>query len=446
MPSADVAVIGAGLAGLLTAVRLAENGARVVVLAEGNGALHWAGGPIDLGFTPRARNAAGAVTQLARRRGHPYAMLGAEVAPAAEWFLGLTAELGLPHTGSLDGGFGPLPTGIGGIRPVSVVPEAQAAALEPWAPGERLVVAGHAGYKDFWPRAVASSLARPEVWGSFTRPERVVGVALDWPGLRERRNLNALRIAEQFDGPDWRAAALDVTARAVASTGPGALRVGLPAVLGLRDHGRVLAEATQRLGAPVIELPLVPPGIPGIRLYDALRGKLRALGGRILIGERVAHVETTKAKVTAVATEAATRELVTRVGALVLATGGVAGSGLVGDPDGAIRETVLGLPVDGPPIERWLHGDPLDPASLPIAAAGVRTDDLLRPVHPQRPADGPLFENVRIVGSLLGGQQWMVDRSGDGVAIASAWRAAASLAAAKVPAVRSRPRRAEAVR
>ena len=43
MPSADVAVIGAGLAGLATAIRLAEAGARVVVLAEGNGAIHWAG-------------------------------------------------------------------------------------------------------------------------------------------------------------------------------------------------------------------------------------------------------------------------------------------------------------------------------------------------------------------------------------------------------------------
>jgi glycerol-3-phosphate dehydrogenase subunit B len=195
----------------------------------------------------------------------------------------------------------------------------------------------------------------------------------------------------------------------------------------------------------VIEFPLVPPGIPGIRLHDVLRAKLRALGGRILIGERVARVETTGTRVTAVATEAATRDLVTRVAGLVLATGGIAGSGLVGDPDGTIRESVLGLPVDGPPIDRWLHGDPLDPASLPIAAAGVRTDDALRPVDPKRPADGPLFDNVRVVGSLLAGQQWMVDRSGDGVALASAWRAAASLGATRTSAAGG-SRHVEAVR
>ena len=109
--------------------------------------------------------------------------------------------------GSLDAPYGALPTGIGGTRPVTIVPASQAAALDPWAPDERLVVAGHAGFKDFWPRAVAGSLSRPEVWGGLGGPARVDGVAPDWPGLAERRNLNALRIAEAFDGVSWRAAA-----------------------------------------------------------------------------------------------------------------------------------------------------------------------------------------------------------------------------------------------
>ena len=118
---------------------------------------------------------------------------------------------------------------------------------------------------------------------------------------------NALRIAELFDDPDWRVAALDITARAVASAGSGPVRVGLPAVLGLRDHARVLHDAIQRFGTPVIELPLVPPGIPGIRLHDVLRAKLRALGGRILVGERVARVEATNAARPFLARSAASR-------------------------------------------------------------------------------------------------------------------------------------------
>src|SRR5262245_60127759 len=113
MPSADVAVIGAGLAGMLTAVRLAEDGARVVVLTEGNGALHWAGGPIDVGFVPGKPTAAAAIDRLGRRASHPYAVLWEDVAPAVDWFVQLTSDLGLPHAGSLADEFGALPTGIG---------------------------------------------------------------------------------------------------------------------------------------------------------------------------------------------------------------------------------------------------------------------------------------------------------------------------------------------
>ncbi len=88
MPSADVAVVGAGLAGLATAIRLADAGARVVVLAEGNGAIHWAGGPIDVAFAPGATRPADALRGLERTKRHPYAVLGADVAPALEWFRG----------------------------------------------------------------------------------------------------------------------------------------------------------------------------------------------------------------------------------------------------------------------------------------------------------------------------------------------------------------------
>jgi glycerol-3-phosphate dehydrogenase subunit B len=429
MPTADVAVVGAGLAGLLTAIRLADGGARVVVLAQGNGSIHWAGGPIDLAVTRGARTAAEALAELTATVGHPYASLGGDLGRSLEWFRELAAAGGLPHTGGLDQPYGALPTGIGGTRPVSVVPEAQAAALQPWAPDERLVVVGPAAFKDFWPRAVGASLGRPGVWVAGSAPARVDAAVVDLPGLASRRNLNALRIAEAFDDAAWRGPALDAIARAVDATGPGSVRVGLPAVLGLRDHAGVLRDLAARLGRPVIELPLVPPGIPGIRLYAVLRDALRTRGGRLMLGEPVARAEVDGRRVIALSTTAATREVVTRVGAVVLATGGLAGGGLTGDPHGAIRETVLDLPVEGPPIDRWIVGDPLDPGSMPIAAAGLRADATLRPLDPDRPAEGPRFENVHVVGALLAGQRQLVERCGDGIAISSAWRAAASLAA-----------------
>ncbi len=44
----DVIVIGAGVAGLIGGLRLAEAGRRVLLLAKGHGTTHWANGAIGV--------------------------------------------------------------------------------------------------------------------------------------------------------------------------------------------------------------------------------------------------------------------------------------------------------------------------------------------------------------------------------------------------------------
>jgi glycerol-3-phosphate dehydrogenase subunit B len=116
---------------------------------------------------------------------------------------------------------------------------------------------------------------------------------------------------------------------------------------------------------------------------------------------------------------------VIRTGGLVLATGGIAGGGLIGRADGSLVEPLLNLPVEAPAVENWLAADPFDPAGHPLEAAGIRTDTDLRPIGPRGNA---VIDNVVIVGSLLAGQHYLLERCGDGVAIASGHRAAATLA------------------
>ncbi|MCZ7542112.1 MAG: hypothetical protein M5R40_00570 [Anaerolineae bacterium] len=53
-----------------------------------------------------------------------------------------------------------------------------------------------------------------------------------------------------------------------------AARVGFPAVLGLYDAARVQAVLADALGAPVFEITTLPPSVPGMRLYHALRARL----------------------------------------------------------------------------------------------------------------------------------------------------------------------------
>jgi glycerol-3-phosphate dehydrogenase subunit B len=430
MPGADVVVIGAGLSGLTTALAAARSGARVQVLAKGHAATHWGTGGFDIAAIPDAATPRAGLRKLAAKRGHPYANLVGDVEPALAWLLPLLAAEGLTYEGDLDSALSIVPTSIGGTRRAAILPSAQAAALRPWEAGERLVICGVAGFKDFWPDAIAAGLSRHELWGDSRGPDRVEAVSVELPDLAGRHNLSAVELARRFDDAAWRARAIDLISSALSARGPstdgGPGRVALPAILGLDDHAAALDELRRRLPLEPFELPLVPPSVPGMRLYRALRSALIKAGGRIQIGEMIDHVDRDGSRLTAVATEAAARTNTTRAGAVVLATGGLAGGGIVADHTGHLEEVVLGLPVEAPEFVDWLSADAFDPAGHPLEGAGVRTDSDLRPVDT---SGKPVFENARVVGASLAGQRYLRERCRDGVDIASGWRAGNSLAA-----------------
>jgi glycerol-3-phosphate dehydrogenase subunit B len=431
MPSVDVVVVGTGLAGLASAVLLAEDGARVAVVAAGSATLSWAGGPLDIaavsptGSTPRH-----GVATLATRPGHPYAFLAGDVEAALTWFCAAATGDGLAYEGDLDRPLRPLPTALGAVRPAAIVPAGMADALAPWRPGEGLAVVGIHGDKDLWPAAVAAGLRRAFAAQPGAGPTFVRAVDVALPEVADRRNRSALDLARRFDEPGQRRAMLGRIAEALGSEPAGERRVAVPAVLGLEEHAAALAEAREVLGGLVFELPMVPPSVPGLRLHAALRRRLLRLGGRILLGEAVARVELDDGRVARVIMPAAARETTIHAPALVLATGGLTGGGLVALESGQVRETVLDLPVEVPPSGVWLATHAGDPGGHPIAAAGIRTDDQLRPIIRRGASPGPRMPaGVRVVGGLLAGQRYLDERCGDGVALASAWRAAASIRA-----------------
>jgi glycerol-3-phosphate dehydrogenase subunit B len=440
MARADVAVLGAGLAGLTAAISLAEAGARVQVLAAGHAATHWTHGGIDAGADPSATTPANAVERLAGRPGHPYQVLAGGLADSLAWLRATLAGEGLILVGGLDDPLRPIPTSIGLTRPAAIVPDAVAAALPGWDPDEALLVCGFAGFRDFWPDAIAAGLQAGPAWRGADRPGRVEALTVELPGLAGRRNLSGLDLARLFDDPEWRTDALDQIARAVDEqrrrAGLGAAgRLALPAVLGLDDHPRVLAEARARLPWPPFEVALVPPSIPGLRLFGALRAGLRRHGGRLQVGEPAHGAIGPGGRLAEVRAPAAAREFVLAADAFILATGGIASGGIVVEQGGSLVETVLGLPVECPAPPGGAAGllldDPFDPAGHPLELAGVRTDAQLRPTAPAtgRPGSAssgpPLATNVRVAGSLLAGQRYLRERCGDGVALASGRLAAA---------------------
>ena len=67
----------------------------------------------------------------------------------------------------------------------------------------------------------------------------------------------------------------------------------------------------------------------------------------------------------------------------------------------------------------------------PKGRAGVAGDPELRPVDP---GGGRLFENVLVAGATLAGAEPWREKSGDGISLATGYRAAGLVLAASTPA------------
>ena len=401
----DAVVIGGGTAGLVAGTRLAQDGARVAVLAKGIGSTHLAPATIDvLGYAPDRVDAPGAALEqlIADRPDHPYALLGSEVvSDALSWFAQLVPRGPLPgyvYGGSLERNQ-LLPTAVGALRPSALVPETM-------ANGEasrlrRVCIVGTPALRDFHPSLCAANLARAGI------EARAVSVDLKL----ERPDMNTLGLARHFDDERWRrqfCAELSLTLRAEEA-------VGLPAMLGLRDPHEVLADVEHRLGRRVFEIPTLPPSVPGMRLYEILRTALRAAGGRLVLGAEVTSAQRDGDRIASVATHAAGRDLHYVAPWFVLASGGFASGGIELDSHWVTHERVLGLPLRGVPAdgEERFVGRYLD--EQPLARVGVAVESDLR-------AEGA--ENVLVAGAALPGAIPWREGSGEGIALASGYRAA----------------------
>jgi len=408
----DTVIIGAGLAGLTTACHLAQAKQKVALMSTGIGSLVLASGCIDvLGFQPAASQQP--VINPAKQLGaflteqpeHPYHHLGQAKIEAS---LGAFLELVEGYEGSFDKNW-LLPSTAGAVHPTCLAPKALAQGE--LSQGGSMLIVGFKELRDFYPSLISHNLNAQNLGVQSE------AITIDAPPpLRGRMNITPIELAHAFEQAEFRQQIVTEIRDKVKNCN----RVGFPAVLGLQQHATVLADLERQLGRTVFEISTLPPSVPGRRLFEQLRHYFLQHGGRLTIGSKVVDGTIESGRVSQIRIETASRLQAIKAQNYILATGSIFGGGLQTDNEGRVWEAVFNLPIEHETNRHaWFDKGFLAPQGQPVARYGVQVNDRFNPVNSQTE---PLATNLHAVGGLLANSVWTQGRTGDGVAVATAWR------------------------
>ena len=327
----DVAIIGGGFAGLMSAIVCAKNGKKASVFFYGSGSFPLNSGLIDLLGYDEARtwvkDPLKAIGQLPAE--HPYHRIGKEsIEKAADFFLKLMEEEGFPYCGSPHEQQSAV-TPVGTLKPSCLVPASMRA---PDFTGKDVIVVGLKGLKDCCPEMIAANLADTLKEASSIRTFEVM------PQAVAERDLSILDAARWFEGTGATAVLRQLAAE------DGTNRVFLfPQILGVRGE-RVFKKMQAAMQGQILETTAMPPSANGMRLRDVLMKAARRLGVEFFENARVTGFSADSKRCRSIRVTGV-HEKDYRAEKFVLATGGFYSAGLISESPGDAYEPIFDLPV-----------------------------------------------------------------------------------------------------
>ncbi|MBR0261911.1 MAG: anaerobic glycerol-3-phosphate dehydrogenase subunit B [Selenomonadaceae bacterium] len=403
MKTADVIVIGGGLAGFMAAAVAANHGQKVTLLTYGSGSLPLMSGAIDvLGNTETPDTA---IKNLPAH--HPYKKIGLKnIDSATKFFCDLTSQANLPYVGRLSAQI-PIVTAVGTLKHSCLVPESMDASN--LVGKKKIFVASIKGLKDFYAEMLVDNLKSHFHDSNF----EVAKIDLKLLGGRDITCMDAAQLLTDNEQP------LANELKALNASEDDAII--LPPILGIMGSFSRSVVKTQ-LRAEIIETTCLPPSPPGIRLQRAFIRYLQKSDVKVFENSKVVRGVVEDKKVTGVVVENAVREKIFRGKKIILATGGFYSGGIqMREFDNPV-EPIFDIPVFFPTgAENWSNQQLFSDKPQGFSMTGIFTNENLNPVN----EDGKiLFENLHVVGANLGGCDKIFERSAGGIAIASAYKAA----------------------
>lgn len=411
MRASDVVVVGSGMAGLTAALAASARGRSVTLAARGAGALAIGGGCVDLLGYVNGRvvrgNPLDSIGLLPE--GHPYRIIGAQaVRDALDFFEDVCRRHDLPM--SNEGGENVwIPTILGTFRPTWLCLASQDRRL--LAQAEKIAAVGVRSLKDCHAGMVVRMLGRQK----NLQGKPIVSLELPSPFGATHRNITPLDLARFVDteqGEEWLRRGLEPHA----SSGTAFL---LPPVLGIVRTREIWNRLSEGLGCRIMEMASTPPGVGGLRIRRVLTDALAEAGVAMAENVRAVRARVQGNRCLSIECEAPDRMRELRGESFIIAAGGFFGGGLLAEP-GRAREALFGLELDAPElVEDWSTPNVFD--AQPYACLGVRVNPRLNPLDA---AGAVLWENVFFAGRSLAGYDFVAEKSGNGVALASGYHAA----------------------
>ncbi len=397
----DLIIIGMGLSGLMAAKTAVEAGLKVLIVGKGMGSLSLFSNTIDVlgALAPAMKMEEGLSRWIQDHPRHPYATVGVDSIDEA--LSSFTSLFQPPYTFQARNGANTMmPTAAGTFRPTYLIPSTMN-ARNGFEPGRTLIV-GFRGFKDFYACYVAHGLkgraVTLELAESMEKEMTAHALArlMEMPAFRER-------VGKEIKG----------------RIKDGIRRVGIPAVLGLRDPTGIKEHLEQIIGAEVFEIPTLPPSIAGKRMFTLFKEMLIRNGTTWLLGHFASGASVSGKRCEAIRISNPPVQSSYSADRFILATGRFIEGGLSASQE-KILEPILGLRVFQPRSrEEWFGRSYF--SDHPIHQAGVLTDAALRPVDEE---GAVILENVWVAGSILAHHDSIAEKSREGIEIATGYRAA----------------------
>ncbi len=400
----DTIIIGGGLSGLTTGIKLAEQGRKCAIISSGQSALHFFCGSFDLLGSIDGQEVSNPIESMELLPGkHPYSRIGLDnILRLVDEVPQFLQRGGLNLSGNAYQNHYVL-TPMGTMKPTWLtLNDFSMFEDQNKISWEKAVIFNFDGFLDFHTLFVKDGLSR-------------LGVQADIESIAMkqfetiRRNPSEMRstnIAKVLDKGD---ALKELVIKINRLSGDNEVVI-LPAVFGLFNKD-VVSELKSEIKKTVVLLPVVPPSVPGIRSQILLRNRFQHLGGTYFLGDNIEKGIFGGNRLLSV-NSTNHGDIKLEADHFVLASGSFYSKGLMATPH-EIYEPIFGLDIDAEKDRsRWVDEQFFN--EQPFMSYGVKINDRFCALKNNQSID-----NLYVAGSILSGANPLKEGCGAGISLLS---------------------------